>query len=54
MENRIKIKLGTSDKVILGIGYTLLGVFVLAIAMFWQLRFLLYTWSLLPLWIPMY
>ena len=32
MENRIKIKLGTSDKVILGIGYTLLGVFVLAIA----------------------
>ena len=32
MENRIKIKLGTSDKVILGIGYTLLGLFVLAIA----------------------
>ena len=32
MENRIKIKLGTSDKVILSIGYTLLGVFVLAIA----------------------
>ena len=32
MENRIKIKLGTTDKVILGIGYTLLGLFVLAIA----------------------
>ena len=28
----LKLKLGTSDKVILGIGYTLLGLFVLAIA----------------------
>lgn len=32
MENRIKIKLGTADKVILAAGYTLLGLFVLAIA----------------------
>ena len=31
MENRIKIKLGTTDKVILGIGYTLLGFFFLSI-----------------------
>lgn len=32
MENRIKIKLGTTDKVILAVGYTLLGLFILAIA----------------------
>lgn len=27
METRRKMKLGTSDKVILGIGYTVLGIF---------------------------
>lgn len=31
METRRKMKLGTSDKVILGIGYTVLGIFVLSI-----------------------
>ena len=31
METRRKMKLGTSDKVILGVGYTLLGLFVLAV-----------------------
>ena len=31
METKRKMKLGTSDKVILGSGYTLLGLFVLAI-----------------------
>ena len=28
METRRKMKLGTSDKIILGVGYTLLGLFV--------------------------
>lgn len=32
MGNRIKIKLGTGDKVILAVGYILLGIFALAIA----------------------
>ena len=31
METRRKMKLGTSDKIILGVGYTLLGLFVLAV-----------------------
>ena len=31
MENRRKMKFGMSDKIILSIGYTLLGVFALAI-----------------------
>lgn len=32
MEKKIKMKLGTSDKILLGTGYLLLGLFVLAIA----------------------
>ena len=31
METRRKMKLGTSDRIILGVGYTLLGLFVLAV-----------------------
>ena len=31
METRRKMKLGTSDKIILGVGYALLGLFVLAV-----------------------
>lgn len=30
-ETRRKMKLGTSDRIILGVGYTLLGLFVLAV-----------------------
>ena len=30
MKTRRKMKLGTSDRIILGVGYTLLGLFVLA------------------------
>ena len=31
MESRKRMKLGMSDRVILGVGYTLLGLFVLVI-----------------------
>ncbi len=30
-ETRRKMKLGTSDRIILGVGYTLLGLFVLRV-----------------------
>ena len=69
METRRKMKLGASDKAILGTGYVLLGLFVLAVLIplvyvvaasfikqYWEqdMFFWDFLYWQLPLWIPMY
>ena len=48
MESRKRMKLGMSDRVILGVGYTLLGLFVLVIFVPW------FMWLWRPLWTRTY